>query len=69
MELSGRPRDPSGALEEPILEHVGPFLEVILEYKCRVLWAPEWSSISFSCQHVFPNCSDFDKMADIVPDS
>ncbi len=32
MELSGRPRDPSGALEETFLEHVGPFLEVILEY-------------------------------------
>ena len=69
MEFSGRPRDPSGALEGAFVEHFGPFLGVILEYIFRVRWSLESSSILLllqTCFYVFP---DFAKMADIAPDS
>ena len=69
MELSGQPRDPSGALEGAFLEHVGPFWGIILEYLFRVRWQLESSSILLLRQTFFDVFPDFAKMADIAPDS
>ena len=69
MELSGRPRDPSGALEGAFLEHFGPFWGVILEYLFRARWQLESSSILLPLQTFFYVFPDFAKMADIAPDS
>ena len=69
MELSRRPRDPSGALEGAFLEHFGPFWGVILEYLFRVRCQLESSSILLLLQILFYVFPDFAKMADIVPDS
>ena len=69
MELSGRPRDPSGALEGVFLEHFGLFWEVILEYLFRARWQLASSSILLLLQTFFYVLPDFAKMADIAPDS
>ena len=52
LELLGWPRDPSGALQGPFLEHFGSFRGVMLEYKFRVRWAPESSSILLLSKYV-----------------
>ena len=69
MELSGRPRDPSGALEGAFLEHFGPFWGVILEYLFRARWQLESSSILLLLKTFFYFFPYSAKMADIAPDS
>ena len=67
MELSGRPRDPSGVLQGSFWEHFGPFLGCFWSIDCvcsgsnnpAMFWP--LSELFFD---IFP---DFPKMAEIAP--
>ena len=69
MELSGRPRDPSGALQGQVLEHFGSFWGVMLVVFFACGGSQNLALFWSLSKLVFMFFLDFAKMADIVHDS
>ena len=68
MELSGRPRDPSGVLQGPFGEHFGPFLDDFGVSFARAVVARIYLYFGRSPNLFLRFFPDFLKMAEIAPD-